>query len=80
MSVASAAPTSSVAVSWSPKWITDRIGGVVLHIAVISLTLAWMVPSLSVIQRGDQLTATELVGEAAATLISLPPQPGIDAG
>jgi alpha-glucoside transport system permease protein len=49
MSVASAAPTSSVAVSWSPKWITDRIGGVVLHIAVISLTLAWMVPTLGLL-------------------------------
>ncbi|MGH7761052.1 MAG: carbohydrate ABC transporter permease, partial [Candidatus Dormibacteraceae bacterium] len=49
MSVATAAPTSSVAVSWSPRWITDRIGGVVLHIAVISLTLAWMVPTIGLL-------------------------------
>jgi len=57
MSVASAAPTSSVAVSWSPKWITDRIGGVVLHIAVISLTLAWMVPTIGLLITSFRLPA-----------------------
>jgi len=57
MSVASAAPTSSVAVSWSPKWITDRIGGVVLHIVVISLTLAWMVPALGLLITSFRLPA-----------------------
>ncbi len=49
MSVATAAPTSSTAVRFSPRWITDRIGGVVLHIAVISLTLAWMVPTIGLL-------------------------------
>ena len=57
MSVASAAPTSSVALSWSPRWITDRIGGVVLHIAVISLTLAWMVPTIGLLITSFRLPA-----------------------
>jgi alpha-glucoside transport system permease protein len=57
MSVASAAPTSSVAVSWSPKWITDRIGSVVLHIVVISLTLAWTVPTLGLLITSFRLPA-----------------------
>ena len=57
MSVSAAAPTSSVAVSWSPRWITDRIGGVVLHIAVISLTLAWMVPTIGLLITSFRLPA-----------------------
>jgi len=57
MSVAAAAPTSSVAVAWSPKWITDRLGGVVLHIVVIGLTIAWMVPTLGLLITSFRLPA-----------------------
>jgi len=57
MSVAAAAPSSSVAVAWSPKWITDRIGGVVLHIVVISLTVAWMVPAAGLLVTSFRLPA-----------------------
>jgi alpha-glucoside transport system permease protein len=32
--------------SWSVRWITDRISGVALHVAVIGLTIAWIVPTL----------------------------------
>jgi alpha-glucoside transport system permease protein len=32
--------------AWSARWLADRLGGVALHVAVIGLTIAWMVPTL----------------------------------
>jgi alpha-glucoside transport system permease protein len=32
--------------SWSARWLADRVSGVALHVAVIGLTIAWMVPTL----------------------------------
>ena len=32
--------------SWSVRWITDRLSGVALHVAIIGLTIAWVVPTL----------------------------------
>ncbi len=32
--------------SWSVRWMTDRLSGVALHVAVIGLTIAWVVPTL----------------------------------
>ncbi|MHB8588787.1 MAG: carbohydrate ABC transporter permease [Candidatus Dormibacteraceae bacterium] len=49
MTVAVASPTSSTAAQFSPKWLTDRLGGVVLHVVVIGLTLAWMVPTIGLL-------------------------------
>jgi alpha-glucoside transport system permease protein len=49
MSVATAARAESTALRFSPRWITDRIGGTVLHIAVIGLTLAWIVPTVGLL-------------------------------
>src|SRR5258708_11747129 len=57
MSVAAASPPSPVAVTWSPRWITDRLGSVVLHIVVISLTLAWPVPTLGLLITSFRLPA-----------------------
>ncbi len=31
--------------AWSPEWITQRLQKVVLHVVVIGLTVAWMVPA-----------------------------------
>src|SRR5258708_20701921 len=45
MSVAAATRAESTAIRFSPQWITERISGVVLHIAVIGLTVAWVVPT-----------------------------------
>ena len=49
MTVAVASPTSSTTAAFSPRWLADRLGGVVLHIAVISLTVAWMVPTIGLL-------------------------------
>ena len=32
--------------AWSPEWITQRLEKVVLHVGVIGLTVAWMVPAI----------------------------------
>jgi alpha-glucoside transport system permease protein len=32
--------------AWSPEWITQRLQKVVLHVVVIGLTAAWMVPAV----------------------------------
>jgi alpha-glucoside transport system permease protein len=34
------------ATAWSPEWITQRLQRVVLHVVVIGLTVAWMVPAI----------------------------------
>ena len=49
MTVAVASPTSSTMASFSPRQLADRLSSVVLHIAVISLTLAWMVPTVGLL-------------------------------
>ncbi len=36
----------STAARFSPVWLAERLQGVVLHVAVISLTVAWMVPAV----------------------------------
>jgi len=33
--------------AWSPEWITQRLQKVVLHVVVIGLTAAWMVPAIA---------------------------------
>jgi alpha-glucoside transport system permease protein len=45
MSVATARETIE-APAWSVKWVTDKVSGVALHVAVIGLTIAWIVPTM----------------------------------
>jgi alpha-glucoside transport system permease protein len=46
MSAEAAAPASTVTASrFSPAWLAERLQGVVLHVIVIGLTIAWMVPA-----------------------------------
>jgi alpha-glucoside transport system permease protein len=46
MTAEAAAPASaSTATRFSPVWLAERLQGWVLHIAVIGLTAAWMVPA-----------------------------------
>ena len=47
--VAVASPTSSTTARFSPRWLADRLSGVVLHIVVIGLTVAWMVPTIGLL-------------------------------
>jgi alpha-glucoside transport system permease protein len=49
MSVATATQPESMAVRFSPQWITEKLSGVVLHIVVIGLTVAWMVPTIGLL-------------------------------
>src|SRR5260370_4894137 len=42
---AAATPSSSTAARFSPVWLAEKLQGWVLHIAVIGLTAAWMVPA-----------------------------------
>jgi alpha-glucoside transport system permease protein len=49
MSVAAAAPTSSVAARFTPRWIADRLSNWTLQIAVIGLTAAWTVPTIGLL-------------------------------
>ncbi len=42
---AAVTPSSSTAARFSPVWLAERLQGWVLHIAVIGLTAAWMVPA-----------------------------------
>jgi alpha-glucoside transport system permease protein len=49
MSVAAARQVESTALRFSPKWISERMGRVGLHVAVIGLTLAWIVPTLGLL-------------------------------
>jgi alpha-glucoside transport system permease protein len=46
MSVATATRGESLAARWSLEWIAQQIQHFALHIAVILLTLAWLVPTL----------------------------------
>ena len=45
MSVAAARETIE-APAWSVKWVTDKVSGVALHVAIIGLTIAWIVPTM----------------------------------
>jgi alpha-glucoside transport system permease protein len=50
MSVAATSQMPKTAVArFSPRWLADRLSGVVLHIAVIGLTVAWMVPTIGLL-------------------------------
>src|SRR6202165_5047872 len=49
MTVAVASPTSSTVARFSPRWLADRLSGAVLHIVVIGLTVAWMVPTIGLL-------------------------------
>src|SRR5713226_2172739 len=49
MSVAAAARTESTAAFGSMQWISQRLGRIVLHVVVIGLTLAWVVPTLGLV-------------------------------
>jgi alpha-glucoside transport system permease protein len=42
---AAVTPSSSTALRFSPVWLAERLQGWVLHIVVIGLTAAWMVPA-----------------------------------
>jgi alpha-glucoside transport system permease protein len=47
MSAEAAAPARvSAAPRFSPAWLAERVQGAVLHIVVIGLTVAWMVPAV----------------------------------
>jgi alpha-glucoside transport system permease protein len=47
VAVASQAPATTT--RFSPRWLSDRLSGVVLHVAVIGLTVAWVVPTLGLL-------------------------------
>jgi len=49
VTVATAAPASSVSARLSPRWLADRASRWILHIAVIGLTAAWMVPTIGLL-------------------------------
>jgi alpha-glucoside transport system permease protein len=49
MTIAVASPTSSTTARFSPRWLSDRLGGFVLHVVVIGLTVAWMVPTIGLL-------------------------------
>ncbi len=50
MSVAAATrQQESLTVPYSPRWVAERLQGVVLHVVVISLTVAWMVPAIGLL-------------------------------
>jgi alpha-glucoside transport system permease protein len=44
-----AAPTTSASERFSPRWLGDRLSRWTLHIAVIGLTVAWMVPTIGLL-------------------------------
>jgi alpha-glucoside transport system permease protein len=41
-----AAPVAAEAARFSPEWLTERLSGLALHVAMIGLTIAWIVPTL----------------------------------
>jgi alpha-glucoside transport system permease protein len=50
MSAEVAAPAKiSTATRFSPVWLAERLQGVALHVAVIGLTAAWMVPAVGLL-------------------------------
>src|SRR2546428_867896 len=51
VSVAATARAESTAAVGSMQWITQRLGRIVLHVVVIGLTLAWVIPTAGLILR-----------------------------
>ena len=49
MSVAAAAPTQQVAARFTPAWFSAQLQRYFLHILVIGLTVAWMVPTIGLL-------------------------------
>jgi alpha-glucoside transport system permease protein len=49
MTVASERLQTIEAPRYSPRWIADRLQGLVLHVVIIGLTLAWIVPTLGLL-------------------------------
>lgn len=49
MTVASERLATIEAARYSPRWIADRLQGAVLHVVIIGLTLAWVVPTLGLL-------------------------------
>ena len=49
MSVAAAAPSQHVAARFSPAWFTAQLQRYILHIVVIGLTVAWLVPTVGLL-------------------------------
>jgi alpha-glucoside transport system permease protein len=49
MTVAAAAPASSVAARFSPQWLGQRLSRSTLHVAVVGLTVAWLVPTVGLL-------------------------------
>ena len=46
MSIAPARESERIeAPAWSVKWMTDKLSGLALHVAIIGLTIAWIVPT-----------------------------------
>ena len=46
-----------MAIRFSPQWITEKLSGVVLHIVVIGLTVAWMVPTIGLLVTSFRTTS-----------------------
>jgi alpha-glucoside transport system permease protein len=49
MSVATATRPESTAATFSPRWLADRLSGGVIHVVVIGLTVAWIVPTVGLL-------------------------------
>jgi alpha-glucoside transport system permease protein len=41
-----AAPAPVAVARFSPEWLSERLSGLALHVAIIGLTIAWIVPTL----------------------------------
>ncbi len=57
MSVIAATRPESTALRFSPQWITERLSGLVLHVAVIGLTVAWVVPTAGLLVTSFRTTS-----------------------
>jgi len=49
MTVAAATRQESLSATWSPQWIAQKLQRVLLHVAVIGLTVVWIVPTLGLL-------------------------------